>query len=343
MTNKAAARASQATQGHQRLAVERLDRWRELDYGMFIHYGLATFTSDDRGDGVQPIELYNPSDLDVNQWVEVARDAGMRYIILTAKHSRDGGFCNWPTKHSEFSVAHSPVKSDVIGAFVKACDKHDIKPAIYLGGDRHNVSDGMIGNARAPFWEVSREFMELLKAQLDELLTGYGPLEEIWFDGPHKYGLMGRWELTRFIAERQPDTIIAMNGTWEDDGKTPTMKPFAWPSDVIVIEAGVPPIWGTGPWRRLRWDPVGNTVEEPLPYYVPVENCTMAHEGSFGWWWGPNCRARSLQELLGIRLLCHARHANCVFNCTPDRRGRIPDDQARRLVELRTQWETLMA
>ncbi|MFW6335672.1 MAG: hypothetical protein ACOC3G_00885, partial [Phycisphaeraceae bacterium] len=110
---------------------------------------------------------------------------------------------------------------------------------------------------------------------------------------------------------------------------------------VIAIEAGVPPIWGTGHWRRLAWDPVGNPVEEPLPYYIPVENCTIAHEGSYGWWWGPNCRARSLEELLGIRLLCHARNANCVFNCTPDRRGRIPDDQARRLVELRKKWEKL--
>lgn len=330
-------------QGNQRLSVDRLDRWRELRYGMFIHYSLATFTSQERGDGVQPIELYNPSALDVDQWVQVARDAGMRYIILSAKHTRDGGFCTWPTKHSEFSVANAPVKTDVIGEFVQACAKHGIKPAIYIGGDRYNVPNGMIGNAGAPFWEVSREFMELLKAQLNELLTWYGPLEEIWFDGPHKYGLMGRWELTRFIAERQPDTVIAMNGTWEDDdGKQPRMKPFAWPSDVIVIEAAVPPIWGTDNWRQLGWDPTGNVVDEPLPYYIPVENCTIAHMGSYGWWWGPNCRPRSLEELLGIRLLCHARNANCVFNVAPDRRGQIPADQVKALLKLQRRWETLV-
>jgi len=108
--------------GQQRHTVERLDRWRSLGYGMFIHFSLATFTSDQRQGGVQPITHYNPTELDVDQWVQVARDAGMRYIILSAKHTRDGGFCTWPTKHSEYSVAHSPVKTDVIEAFTKACD-----------------------------------------------------------------------------------------------------------------------------------------------------------------------------------------------------------------------------
>ena len=122
-------------QGRQRLSVARLDQWRELQYGMFIHYSLATFTSQERGDGVQPIELYNPSALDVDQWVQVARDAGMRYIILSAKHAGDGGFCTWPTKHSDFSVANAPENTDVIGAFVQACAKHGVKPALYIGGE----------------------------------------------------------------------------------------------------------------------------------------------------------------------------------------------------------------
>ncbi|MFW6146738.1 MAG: alpha-L-fucosidase, partial [Planctomycetota bacterium] len=328
----------------QRLSVERLDRWRRLEYGMFIHYGLATFTSQQRGAGVQPVELYRPTDLDVDQWVRVARDAGMRYVILTAKHSRDGGFCNWPTEHSDFSVARSPVKTDVVGAFVTACRTHGVKPAIYIGGDRYNVPGGMVGNARHPFFYVNRAYMDLLLAQLDELLTWYGPIEQVWFDGPHKYGVPGRWELTEHIAARQPETVVAMNGTWEDNGKQPQMKPYAWPSDVIVIEAGVPPIWGTNPWRKLPWDPAGNPADPDapgLPYYLPVENCTLAHTGSYGWWWGPHVRPRSVEELLGVRLLCKARNANCVLNVTPDRRGRIPDDQAAALFDVRDKMESL--
>ena len=327
--------------GHQRHSIERLDRWRALDYGMFIHFGLATFTSHSGNRGVQSISNYQPTELDVDQWVQVARDAGMRYVILTAKHTRDGGFSMWHTRHSDYSVAHSPVKTDVIGKFIEACEKHGVKPAIYLGGDLYNVPDGMIGSPHQPFFYVNRAFMDLTLAQLDELLTGYGPIEEVWFDGPHKYGLERRWELTHQIASHQPDTIVAMNGTWEDDGRQPRMKPFAWPSDLIVIEAGVPPIWGGNNWRTMTWDPLGRPVEAPLPYYLPVENCTIAHEGSGGWWWGPNCRPRSVKELLGIRLLCHTRNANCVFNVTPDTRGKIPDDQVKALLDTGAAWDRL--
>ena len=83
------------------------------------------------------------------------------------------------------------------------------------------------------------------------------------------------------------------------------------------------------------------TTRSPLPYNLPVENCGIAHLGGPGWWWGPNCRARSVAELLGIRLLCHVRNANCVFNVTPDIRGKIPDDQAKALFDLRKTYESL--
>ena len=328
-------------QGHQRLPIERLDRWRAMDYGMFIHYGLATFTSQERGGGLQPIDDYAPEDLDVEQWVKVARDAGMTYIILTAKHIRDGGFSLWPTKHSDYSVAQSPVKTDVIGEFVSACGKHGIKPAIYIGGDQYNVPGGIVGNARHDFFEVSRAYMDHTLAQLEELLTWYGPLEEIWFDGPKKFGVTGRRELTRFIESHQPETVVAMNGAWENDGKTIQVKPETWPSDVVVIEAGVPPIWSGQNWRSLSWDELGNALDAPRAYYMPVENCTIAHKGSFGFWWGPEATARSLEELLGTRLLCHVRNSNCVFNITPDRRGQIPDDQAKVLRDLRETWESM--
>ena len=325
-------------EGAQRLSVERLDRWRALDYGMFIHYGLATFTSEELGGGKHPIEHYQPLELDVDQWVRVARDAGMSYVILTAKHARDGGFSNWPSRYTDFSVARAPEKTDVVGAFVNACHKHGVKPALYMGGDFHNVPGGQIGNARHDFFTVTRPFMDHMLAQLDELVTEYGPLEELWFDGPHKYGVAGRNEITDLIASRQPDAVVAMNGTWEDNGRAPQMKAYAWPSDVIVIEAGVPPIWGTGPWRKLPWDRLGHRLDEPVDYYLPVENCVIGHTGSFGWWWGPNCRARNVAELLGIKLLCRERNANCVLNAAPDRRGKIPDDQARGFREV-AEWE----
>jgi alpha-L-fucosidase len=265
----------------------------------------------------------------------------MNYIILSVKHRRDGGFSLWPTKGSDFSVAHAPDKTDVAGVFVEACRKHDIKPAFYLGGDEYNVPGGIIGDVRHDFFEVSRAYMDHTLSELDELLSWYGPIEEIWFDGPHKFGVTGRRELTDHIAGIQPDTVIAMNGTWEDDGKGIQVKPHTWPSDVVVIEAGVPPIWSGDNWRALTWDQLGNPLDTPRAYYMPVENCSIAHVGGFGWWWAPTTQARSLEELLGIRLLCHTRNSNCVFNVTPDRRGLVPDDQARVLIDLREKWEAM--
>jgi alpha-L-fucosidase len=328
-------------EGSQRLSVERLRRWQRLEYGMFIHYGLTTFAPSSSLD-VQEVRHYDPSDLDVDQWVQVARDAGMRYIILTAKHSRSGGFSIWPSEHTDFSVASAPEKTDVVGEFVRACEEHEIRPALYLGGDRYNVPGGMIqGPTKDDFFYVTREYLDFTLAQLEELLTWYGPIEEIWLDGPRKYRTAGRWEITRHIASLQPETVIAMNGDWEDNGRQPQMKTYAWPSDVIVIEAGVPPIWGIDPWRNLAWGPYGSAVEEPLPYYLPVENCTLAHHNSFGWWWGPDVAPRSVEELLGVRLLCHARNANCVFNVTPSPEGKIAGNQVQALFETRDRWESL--
>mgnify|MGYP006280825577 CR=1 FL=1 len=332
----------QQAEGNQRLSVERLQRWEELEYGMFIHYGLSTFASaEGLGSGDHPVSLYNPTDLDVEQWVRVAREAGMKYIIMNAKHVRAGGFSMWPTEQSDFSVANAPESTDVVGEFVKACEKHDIRPALYIGGDRHNMSsdDFAMGPTKDQFFYVTRRYLDFTMAQVEELLTWYGPIEEIWFDGPQKYGAAGRRELTEHIESLQPETLVSMNADWEDNGRHPQMKPYAWPSDTIAIEAGVPPIWGTNSWRKLPWDRAGNAVGDTRPYYIPVENCTIAHQDSYGWWWGPDVKPRSLEELLGVRLLCHARNANCVFNVTPSPEGKIPEDQARRLAQVREAYE----
>ncbi len=336
----------QQNDGNQRLSVERLQSWEELEYGMFIHYGLNTFASaEGLGEGDHPISLYNPTDLDVDQWVRVAQEAGMKYIIMNAKHTRAGGFSMWPTEQSDFSVANAPENTDVIGEFVKACDKYDIRPALYLGSDKHNLDPGdqVTGPTKEHFRYVTRRFLDFTMAQLEELLTWYGPIEEVWFDGPQKYGPAGRRELTEHIESLQPETVITMNGDWENNGGQTVIKTKTWPCDVHAIEAGVPPIWGSdNSWRSLQWDWYGNGVEDPRMYYVPIENCTIAHQNSYGWWWGPDVQPRSLEELLGIRLLCHARNANCVFNVTPSPEGKIPEDQARRLVEVREEYEGLM-
>lgn len=334
--------SSQAA-GHQRLPIERLRRWRGLKYGMFCHYGLYTY-SDEVVANPSP-SLHAPDRLDVGQWVRVARDAGMRYMILSAKHINDAGFALWPTRTTDFNITRSPVNTDIIGAFVSACEKHGVKPALYLGGDTHRFGLGQVNNAASgEFFYVTREYLDYFKDQLTELLAWYGPIEEVWIDGPRKFGVAGRAEICAHVGSLQPDTVVAMNGAFRTGGKGAEVKPLAWPSDLVVVELSVPPIWGTGreercSWRALPWGPMGEPVDQPLHYYMPMECCILGHTG--GWFWGPNAQPRTVEELLGIRLLCHARNANCVLNFPPDRRGLIPEAYARLLGEVRQRWESL--
>ena len=110
--------------GSQRLTVAKLQAWEELGYGMFTHFGMSTFVGDELPEGKAPATTYNPDQLDVDQWIQIARDAGMKYAVLTAKHV--AGHCLWPSRHTDYTVAHSGNRTDVIGAFVKACQRRGV-------------------------------------------------------------------------------------------------------------------------------------------------------------------------------------------------------------------------
>src|SRR5512133_1803101 len=112
--------------GDQRLTIEALRAWQKLKYGMFIHFGMSTFTGDELDKGNSPAQLFNPSRLDVAQWISVARDAGMTYAVLTAKHV--AGHCLWKTAHTPYSVLNSGNTTDIVDVFVNECNKKGIKP-----------------------------------------------------------------------------------------------------------------------------------------------------------------------------------------------------------------------
>ncbi|HDY89148.1 MAG TPA: twin-arginine translocation signal domain-containing protein, partial [bacterium] len=123
--------------GSQRLSLKQLKNWEDLHYGMFIHFGMSTFVENELPDGRSPSSTYAPDSLDVDQWISVARDAGMKYAVLTTKHV--AGHCLWPSKHTDYTVASSGNTTDVVEKFVKACDKRGIKPGFYYcSWDNHN-------------------------------------------------------------------------------------------------------------------------------------------------------------------------------------------------------------
>lgn len=188
---------------------ERQLRWQELEFYAFFHFGINTFTNSEWGNGNEDPELFNPEKLDCRQWVKICQLAGMKGVILTCKHH--DGFCLWPSAYTDHSVRSSKWKDgtgDVVAECAKACKEFGMKFGVYLSPwDRHEPSYGS-GEA------YNRFFLN----QLRELLTGYGELFCVWFDGACGEGPNGKvqqydWEsYYKLIRELQPDATINITG-----------------------------------------------------------------------------------------------------------------------------------
>jgi hypothetical protein len=137
MRGGAVAAAQEPRRGAQRLSVERLQDREALGYGMFLHFGMSTFDGRELSDGRSPAALYAPDALDVDQWASVARDAGMKYAVLTAKHV--ALHCLWPSRHTGYTVANSTDRTDVCERFVDACRRRGVRPGFYYcSWDNHH-------------------------------------------------------------------------------------------------------------------------------------------------------------------------------------------------------------
>lgn len=183
--------------------------WQELEFYAFIHFTVNTFTDREWGDGTESPAIFNPGELDAAQWVEVCRSAGMRGLILTCKHH--DGFCLWPSRYTEHSVKRSPWREgqgDLVREVADACRQAGLKFGIYVSPwDRHEPSYG-----------DSDTYNTYFVNQLTELLTGYGDLFCVWFDGACGEGPNGKRQLYDWdayyqtIREHQPDAVISVCG-----------------------------------------------------------------------------------------------------------------------------------
>ena len=187
---------------------QRQYEWQKMEMTGFIHFGINTFDEVEWGQSYTDITKFNPAEIDVKQWVKTFKDAGIKLIILTTKHH--DGFCLWPTKYADYNISNTPFqngKGDIVRDLSKACSEAGIKFGVYLSPwDMHEKSYG------TP--EYNKHFMN----QLTELLTNYGEISEVWFDGANGEGSNGKKQVYdwnsyyKLIRTLQPGAVIAVMG-----------------------------------------------------------------------------------------------------------------------------------
>ena len=314
--------------------------WQEMEFIAFAHFGMNTFTDREWGEGTESPSLFNPSDFDARQWVRVFKDAGMRMVIVTAKHH--DGFCLWPSRYTEHSVKSSPWregKGDAVREVAEACRKAGLKLGIYLSPwDRHE-----------PTYGDSPAYNEHFRRQLRELLTDYGEVGEVWFDGACGEGPNGKrqeydWpSYYRVVRECQPKAVIF--------GMGPDLR---W----VGTE--------TGYGRETEWSVVPVPIKEGSGYpngslddlFIPGDMTAedlgsrekMAGARALAWYpaetdvsirpgWfyhaGQDDEVKTPEKLIDIYFSSVGRNGVLLLNVPPDKRGLIHENDIRSLVEMR--------
>jgi alpha-L-fucosidase len=315
-------------------------KWHELEFYGFIHFTINTFTDREWGNGDEPSTLFNPTDFDPDQIVRVAKDAGMKGLILTCKHH--DGFCLWPSQTTEHSVKNSPWKNgkgDVVKEISDACRKHGLKFGVYLSPwDRNHKDYGR------------PEYLTVYRNQLRELLTNYGPIFEVWFDGANGgSGYYGGARETRSIDNR----------TYYDWPNTFKIIRELQPDAVIFSDAGPDVRWvgnehgtaGDPCWTTLNQDDFWpghadkkrlNSGDRPGTHWCPAEVDVSIRPGWF-YHAHEDSRVRSPENLVKLYFESVGRGASFLLNLPPDRRGRIHENDVKSLQGFRKLMDEIFA
>ncbi|MEK6796389.1 MAG: alpha-L-fucosidase [Spirochaetota bacterium] len=295
------------------LPTEKQIDFQNWEFGIFIHFGIRTFYEGWKDMDKRPMEAvkFDPSALDCRQWVKTAHDAGARYMVFTAKHH--DGFANWPSKYTKFSVASSPWKNgkgDVLREYTDACREFGIHPGLYYSPYDHT----------SPVYNDPKAYDDYFIDQISEILTGYGDIDMLWLDGcgseKHTYdwkriiGEIRRMQRgIRIFSLGDPDYRWVGN----EDGLAP------WPCESVV--------------DRAPTSILSNIEERTGKRYLPAECDVTMRERNWFYSDADEHTVKSLDELIGMYYYSVGRNANLLLNIGPDRRGRLPDKDASRLLE----------
>ena len=307
-------------------------RWHAMEFYGFLHFTVNTFTDKEWGNGEESPAIFNPTGFDADQIVRTAQEAGMKGLILTCKHH--DGFCLWPSRYTSHSVRNSPWKAgrgDVVMEVSQACSRHGLKFGIYLSPwDRHHKDYGR------------PEYLAYFRNQLGELLTGYGPIFEVWFDGAN--GGDGYYGGARETRRIDRETYYDWPNTWR-------LVRRLQPDAMLFSDAGPDVRWvgnergsaGATCWATSnREDFVPgradatrlNRGDRPGTHWVPAE-CDVSIRP--GWFYHSNDddAVKTGENLVDLYYSSVGRGAAWLLNVPPDRRGRIHEHDVRALREFR--------
>ena len=299
--------------------------WQEMEYIAFAHFGINTFTGKEWGNGKEDPKLFNPSAFDARQWAKACKDAGIKEIIVTAKHH--DGFCLWPSKYTEHSVKNSPWKNgqgDVVKEVADACREYGLKLGVYLSPwDRHEKTYG------------TPAYNDYFKNQLRELLTNHGEVSEVWFDGA---GIGDKWKTmqqlydwkgyVRIVRELQPNAVIFQGGDlrWvgNEAGKGRESEWSVVPENFKAQDKDL-----GGRDKLMLAAKSGESIG-----WVPAEVDTSIRPG---WYYHKreDLLVKSLPHLLNIYFDSVGNNGVLLLNLPPDKRGLLHKNDVKRILELR--------
>jgi alpha-L-fucosidase len=315
---------------------EKQLEWHELEQYAFIHFSINTFTGKEWGYGDESPELFNPSSFDAEQWVKTLKEAGLNALILTCKHH--DGFCLWPSKYTEHSVKYSPFRQgngDVVKEVSEACQKFGLKFGIYLSPwDRNQASFG------------TPAYLDYYRNQLAELLTQYGPVLEMWFDGANGGdGFYGgnrenrtidrqtyyQWPVTLDLARNLQPGMLFFSDAGPDIRWCGNESGYAGETNWCIIDpdtlypgkSGIENLLNSGSEYGIRWIPAETDVSiRPGWFYHPEQDTLV----------------KSPEVLFELYLNSVGHGSNLLLNIPPDRRGLLNEHDVQSLLE----WKKLL-
>lgn len=299
--------------------------WHDAEYYLFVHFGPNTFTNKEWGHGDEPEDVFNPAELDCRQWVRVAKQAGAKGIIITAKHH--DGFCLWPSKYSKHTVRESKWKDgkgDVLRDLSQACREGGLKFGVYISPwDRNHPDYG------------TEKYNDVFVNMMKEVLTNYGPVWELWWDGANGEGPNGKkqvYDWRRYentVRQLSPKTVV-----FSDIG--PDIR---W----VGNEKGFvgDPNWNyldTAGFKRGLGAPPNDTLNHGNfngKNWLPGE-CDVSIRPGWFFHEEENDKVKSPPALFELYLKSVGRGANLLLNVPPDRRGLFHANDSAALVQFKT-------